>query len=393
MTNNYSNETNILYLGNKTSKEYNEAEVLPIYNTSAFIINDLDDYDKATSGEKYYYSRSSAPNKDALAEVISYMEGGEKSLIFSSGMGAISTTLISLIKSKDHIIVNQSIYGETIELLDKLIENFNIEVTYVDFKDLNRVKEAIKTNTKILYTEVISNPLIEVIDIEEISKISKSINAYLIVDSTFTTPYLIKPLDYGVDIVIHSLTKFINGHSDITGGSITASKQIISKIEPMYLLLGATLDPNSSWLVLRSIRTFELRMEKHTRNAEALATFLNSNPNVKKVNYPSLYDHPQHELAKKIFSNGYGSMISFRVEDDREKVNEFIQRLRLVKYLGTLGGYRTSLAHPATAFRNEFSKEKLESMGMFEGLIRISVGLESVENIIDDISQALEVFN
>ena len=393
MIKSYSDETNMLYLGNKKIKEYNEAEVLPIYNSTAFIIKDLDDYDKATSGEKYYYSRSSNPNKDALGEIINYMEKGEKSLLFSSGMGAISTTLISLLRSNDHIIVNSSIYGETIELLDKLVENFNIQVTYVDFTDLPKVKEAIQINTRILYTEIISNPLIEIIDIDEISKLSKSINAYLIVDSTFTTPYLIKPLDHGVDIVIHSLTKFMNGHSDVTAGSITGSRDIISMIEPMYLLLGATLDPNSSWLVLRSIRTFELRMSKHIRNAELLAEFLNNNTNVRKVNYPSISNHPQHELAKKIFSNGFGNMISFRVEDNREKVNEFIHQLQLVKYLGTLGGYRTSLSHPATAFRNEFSEEQLESMGMYEGLIRISVGLEGIEDIVEDFEQALKIFS
>jgi len=385
-------ETEILYLGNSYCKEMMEPEVLPIYNTTAYVMSDLDEYDEASKGKKYYYGRTANPNRDALAESMSFLEKGEKSLIFSSGMGAISTTLIALLKMGDHILLNYSIYGETIELVEQVLKKNGIQYSYADFTNLDDVKAKIQNNTKIFYTEVIANPLITIVDIELISHIAREAGALTVVDSTFTTPYAIQPIKFGADLVIQSLTKFINGHSDITGGSVTGSKKLIDIIEPIYLLLGAIIDANSSYLTLRSIRTFPLRMEQHMQNAKKLAEFLDKHPSVRTVNYPSLTTHPQHELAERILNGRYGAMLSFRVEDDREKVNSFIRKLKLVKYLGTLGGYRTSFAHPATAFRNEFTTEQLEAMGMYEGLLRLSVGLENINDIIDDIKQALDVF-
>lgn len=388
----YNEDTEILYRGSEIEKQIVNPDCPPIYFSTACAVTDMDDYDFANSGGKYFYNRTASPNRDMLAEAVSYLECGEKSIITSSGMAAISTTILSLLKSGDRILISNAVYGETIELLNNLLINFGIKADYADFTDIEAVKKAITSDTKMLYTEIISNPLINVVDIDAIAGIAEKYGAITVVDSTFTTPFAIKPLEHGADIVIHSMTKFFGGHSDITAGSITSSEEIIKKINPYYLLLGCCLDANSAWLALRSVRTMKLRVERQMENADKIAHALADDPRVKYVNYPSLEYHPQHELAKKILKNGYGPMLSFRVEDDREKVNEFIRRLKIIKYLGTLGGYRTSLAHPATAFKYEFSKEKLKEMGMEEGLIRISAGIEDADDIINDIKTALDVF-
>lgn len=392
MKHKWKESTQILYEGSEIEGEGLFPESPPIYHSTAYIIEDMDDYDKAARGEKYYYSRTANPNRDLLSSTISFLEGAENTVICSSGMAAISTTLFTFAKQGDHIIVSKSIYGETIELMDRVLKPLGIEITYVDFTNLDQIKKSMKENTVAVYTEIIANPLITVVDIEKISKIAHDNKLIVIVDSTFTTPYVNKPLKHGADIVIQSLTKFYNGHSDVTAGSISASKEIINKIIQVQLLLGGCGDPNSSWMILRSIRTMDLRVKRQLENAEKLAEILSNHPSVKYVNYPSLKNHPQHELAKRIFEHGYGAMLSFRVEDNREKVNAFMHKLQLVKYLGTLGGYRTTIAHPATAFRLEFTQEELIEMGMDEGLIRISIGIEDIEDLIYDFSQALEVF-
>ena len=392
MSNELTRETNILYTGSEPKLPIERPETPPIYHSTANIIRDMDDYDVASTGGKYYYSRTANPNRDGVAEAVSYLEKGEQSLVCSSGMAAISTALLSLLKSGDHIVASRSIYGETIELFDNVLKKFGVEVTYSDFTNLDSIRASLQPNTKILYGEIIANPLIEVVDIEAVAKLAHSVGALVLVDSTFTTPLAICPLEHGADIVIHSLTKYFGGHSDITAGSITGSSKLIKKIYSDFLLFGGCLDPNSAWLMLRSIRTMEMRVTKQFENAKKIAEALQADPHVRYVNYPTLANHPQRELAAKIMPNGCGAMISFRVVDDRDKVNAFMHKLKLVKYLGTLGGYRTTIAHPATAFRHEFTPQKLKDMGMEEGLIRISAGAEKVEDVIADFKQALTVF-
>lgn len=391
--NELTRETNILYAGSENKLPVEHPETPPIYHSTANIIRDMDDYDFASTGGKYYYCRTANPNRDAVAEAISYLENGEQSLVFSSGMAAISTSLLSFLQAGDHVLASRALYGETIELFDNLLKKFNVEVSYCDFTDIDSVRAALRPHTKLLYTEIIANPLIEVVDINALTALAHNHGALVFVDSTFTTPFAIRPLDHGADLVIHSLTKYFGGHSDITAGSVTASAAVIQKIIPDFLLLGGCLDPNSSWLMLRSIRTMELRVRKQFENARKIAEALHANPHVRYVNYPTLANHPQRDLAATLMPNGCGAMLSFRVEDDRAKVNAFMHKLQVVKYLGTLGGYRTSIAHPATAFRNEFSPEQLKAMGMEEGLIRISAGAESVDDLINDFTQALTVFS
>lgn len=390
--NDLARETSILYTGSENSLPIERPETPPIYHSTANIIRDMDDYDFASKGGKYYYCRTANPNRDSVAEAVSYLEKGEQSLVCSSGMAAISTAVLSLIKAGDHIVASRSIYGETIELFDNMVKKFNVDVTYVDFTDIGSIRRVMTPNTRLLYTEIIANPLIEVVNIDAVSELAHSAGALVLVDSTFTTPFAIQPLTHGADIVIHSLTKYFGGHSDLTGGSITGSHKLMGKIYADFLLIGGCLDPNSSWLMLRSIRTMEMRVSRQFENAKKIAEALQLDPRVRYVNYPTLSRHPQHDLAAKLMPNGCGAMLSFRVTDDRDKVNAFMHQLKLVKYLGTLGGYRTTIAHPATAFRNDFTPEQLKKMGMEEGLIRISAGAENVIDLIADFKQALTVF-
>jgi len=388
----FEESTEILYSGTEIKGIAVNPEVPPIYPSTAYIIDDMDDYDFANNGGKYFYNRTANPNRDCLGEAISYLEKGEETIVCSSGMGAISTTLIGLLKPGSHIVASKNIYGETIELMDQILIKYGVDVDYVDFTCIEEVEKAVKSNTVLFYTEIIANPLTLVVDIDKVTAIAKAKNILVVVDSTFTTPFVIKPLVHGADVVIHSLTKYFGGHSDATGGSITSSRELIKKIKPTYLLLGCCMDPNTAWLIHRSIKTMGLRVKAQLDNAQKLALALSENKNVKFVHHPSLISHPQHDLAARIFEYGYGAMISFRVEDSREKVNEFMHRLKLIKYLGTLGGIRTTIAHPATAFRNEFSGEELVKMGMHEGLIRISTGAEDVGDLIKDLEQALIVY-
>lgn len=384
--------TQILYPNAGDCGEIRNPEVPPIYPSTAYILDDLDDYEYASNGGRYYYNRTANPNRDQLAAAISSLEGGEKTLICSSGMAAISTVFFGLLRQGDHVLMSSAVYGETLELTHHLLEKFGVEVSFADFTDLQQVQQGIRPNTKMFYTEIISNPLTLVVDLDAVSKLALEHHICLVVDSTFTTPFVYRPIQHGADIVVHSLTKYFGGHSDITGGSVTASGDLIEKIRPQYLLLGCCLDPTSAWLTLRSIKTMEMRVRRQNENAQALAHMLEQDPRVRMVFHPSLESHPQHALAARVFTMGYGAMLSFRVEDSKEKVNAFIHRLRLIKYLGTLGGIRTTYTHPATAFRSEFSQAELESMGMYEGLIRVSVGAEDIRDILADFDQALQAF-
>lgn len=381
--------TQMLYQ-NSPYETVNSPEVMPVYPATAYCMEDTADYAAANAGEKYLYNRSANPNRTSLGRAISQLEHGADSLICASGMAAISSGLLGLLRVGDHILVNRAIYGETIELLETVLTRYGISVTFADFTNAEAVRAAMRENTVLLYTEVISNPLTYVTDIAQIAALAHGAGALLMVDSTFTTPLLVKPLDLGADVVVHSLTKYFGGHSDVTGGSITASQDLIDRIRPTYTLLGGCLDAGSAWMLSRSIQTMALRVEKQNQNAIRLAQMLVQHPKVRQVYHPSLPEHPQHMLAQNMLKNGYGAILSFRLEDRLETVNGFIRHLKWIRYLGTLGGIRTSITHPLTAFQNAFSPDTLRQLGLSDGLVRVSVGAEAVEDIWGDFAQALE---
>jgi cystathionine beta-lyase/cystathionine gamma-synthase len=386
-----SRDTEILHQGAYLKGKRDMPETPPIYLTTAYNPDDLEDLKTLYAPEGYGYIRHKNPNRRALAELITYLEGGEASLICSSGMAAISTTLFSMLVGGDHIVSDKTLYGEDYDLF-RTFHDYGIEVTYADFTDFGAIEAAIRPNTKVLYTESISNPLITIVDIEAVAAIAHRHHAKLVVDNTFSTSLALKPLALGADASINSLTKFANGHSDVMGGSMTASQEIVKKAHAFQVLLGTQLDPFSSWLIQRAIRTMDLRLQRQMDNATKLAQALAVHPVVLKVHHPSLETHPQHALAKRILKNGYGGMLSFEMPDDLSKINAFLRKLQVAHYAMTLGGYRTTLSHPVSSSHGGVPEAERLKMGITNGLMRVSVGIENAEDLIADFTQALEVF-
>lgn len=273
-----------------------------------------------------------------------------------------------------------------------MLPAYGVNVTYVDFTDLTAIRAAIRPNTKVFYTETVSNPMITVVDLDAVAKMAHDSNAIFVVDNTFMTALAIRPLEHGADLVVNSLTKFANGHSDAVAGSVTGSEELIKKAYALQVLLGSTADAFTSWLVQRGIRTLELRVQKQMDNAAALAKVLAESPYVLKVHHPSLTNHPQHELAGKLFKNGYGGMLSFELPSDKEKINAFMRKLNLAHYAMTLGGYRTTIAHPVSSSHYDTPEEERLKMGITFGLLRLSAGIEKAEDLIADFTEALKVF-
>lgn len=390
----FSDYTESLYLGERIKGLDLATETLPLFATTAVNPKTLTDVKAVYANDEYRYIRGKNPNRDALAEVVSYLEGGEASKILTCGMGAIATTLLHFLSAGDHVLCNSDIYGETQEIMADMLPRFGIETTMVSFMDTENVKKAMRPNTKIVYTEVVSNPCIRLTDIPAVAEIAHKGNAMLVVDNTFTSAANIKPLTMGADIVINSMTKFMNGHSDAIGGSITASRAIIKDIHEDYCLLGTVGDPYNAWMILRGMRTFDLRVKKQSENAAVLAAALEKDPHILCVNHPSLESHPQHELAKKLFKGTHmTAMLSFTVPEDMTKIDDFMSRLHFAHYAMTLGGFKSSLSHPVTSSHNNVPDDIRRKMGITPGMFRLSVGIEDVNDLIADFTQALKAFD
>lgn len=301
---------------------------------------------------------------------------------------------MTLLSHGDHVICNANIYGETFCVMTEILSKCGVDVTFVDYQDIEAVRKAVRPETKLIYSEVFSNPTLTLVDLKAVADIAHENGALLMVDNTFTTPIAIRPMDFGADIVINSLTKFLNGHSDAIGGSITASAELCDKIQPVAMLLGTPGDPFSSWLIHRGIHTASLRMPQAMHTAEKLAAALAKNPHVSHVNHPSLPDYPQKALADQMFGKkGYCAMLSFIVPEDIEKIDQFMLALRFPRYAPTLGGLHTTLSHPVTSSHMGVPDETRRKMGITPGLIRVSVGIEDTDDLIADFENALKVFD
>ena len=383
-------ETNILEAGAYFRLSASNPEALPIHMSTAHNVEDLADLQKRYDEKGFCYNRNRNPNRTALIELMNYVEGGEDSIGCSSGMAAISCAVIAHTKAGDHILSDKTLYGETIEIFTNILGKYGVETTFVDFTDLEEVKANIKPNTVMLYTETVSNPLIGVPNLKAVAEIAHKNNALLIVDNTFMTGALVKPLKLGADLVVNSLTKFANGHSDAVCGAVTGKAELIKKIYNLQVLLGTQSDPFTSWLTMRGMRTLELRIKKQCENASALAAALEKSPYVLKVNHPSLKSNPQHTLAHEQFGDYYGGMLSIELPEDLEKMNKFMRNLKLAHYAMTLGGYRTSIAYPVMSSHSDMTREERLAIGISDGLLRISVGIENTQDLINDFTQALE---
>lgn len=335
----------------------------------------------------YEYSRTGNPTRHALEVLISELEGGVAGFAFASGMAATSSVMM-LFGKGDHVILTDDVYGGTFRVISKVLNRFGIEATFVDTGDISNVEAEIKENTKAIFLETPTNPLLKVTDIEEIAKLGKEKGLLTIVDNTFMTPYFQQPIALGADIVVHSATKYLGGHSDVVAGLVVVnSDQLATDLHFVQNSVGAVLGPQDSWLLMRGIKTLGIRMEEHNVNAQRIAEFLNNHEAVSNVFYPGIEAHPGHELMKKQ-TTGFGGMISFDV-GSAEKADELLAKLRFFTLAESLGAVESLISVPARMTHASIPSERRAELGITDGLVRISVGIEDVEDLLDDLTQAL----
>jgi cystathionine gamma-lyase/homocysteine desulfhydrase len=373
-------KTQLIHGGIPSDKQTG-AVSFPIYQVSTY------KQDEVGVHKGYEYSRTGNPTRNALEELIKDLEGGKRGFAFGSGMAAI-TAVMMMFDSGDHVILTDDVYGGTYRVMSKVLNRLGIESTFVDTTDVEKIEAALKPNTKALYVETPTNPLLKVTDIEAAAKWAKSKNLLFMVDNTFNTPYWQNPIELGADIVLHSATKYIGGHSDVVAGLVVVNDEKLG--EDLHFVqnsTGGVLGPQDSWLLIRGIKTLGLRMEAHESNTKKIVEFLKNHPSVEKIYYPGLEEHPQHEIAKKQ-SGGFGGMVSFDVGSEA-KANAVLQKVKYFTLAESLGAVESLISVPARMTHASIPAERRAELGITDGLVRISVGIEDVEDLIEDLKNAL----
>ena len=358
------------------------AIITPIFQTSTYVLEELGRH------KGFEYARTQNPTRLALENNIAAIEGGRAAYAFASGMAAIGA-IASMLKSGDHVVVTDNTYGGTFRLFDKVLTRYELTFSYVDTSRPELIEQAMRPNTRMLFVETPTNPVLRLTDMARAADIARARNVRLVVDNTFASPYLQRPIEFGADMVIHSTTKYLNGHSDSIGGVVVATRDDdIEWLKFIQNAAGAILSPFDSWLVLRGTKTLAVRMAQHNANGQALATFLASHPKVKHVIYPGLPDHPQHDLARRQM-RGFGGMLSFDV-GTFENARRVCNRVRLMALAESLGGVETLLSHPASMTHASVPAETRAAIGITDSMVRISAGIEDAQDLIDDLKQALD---
>lgn len=386
-TNKYGFSTNAVHAGEEPDfrEGANGDVVVPIHLSTTFARKKVT---VPTNG--YEYTRSLNPTRKALETKLALLENAKYGLAFSSGLAAETTVLLSLLKSGDHVIAFDDLYGGTKRLFNHVFNEYNIRVSFVDVTDISQLEEAIQIQTKLIWIESPSNPLLKICDIRAIAAVARENNLLLVVDNTFLSPYFQKPLDLGADIVVHSSTKYIGGHSDVLGGAVLLNDdENYAKISYRQNAVGAVLPPFDSYLTLRGIKTLSLRLERHQSNALKIAQYLEAHPKVTKVIYPGLESHPQHELAKSQ-TTGYGGVLSFEIKGTLADAENFLEKLKLFALAESLGGVESLIELPSLMTHSSVPREIREAIGIRDTLIRVSVGVEDVDDLIQDLEQALD---
>jgi cystathionine gamma-lyase/cystathionine beta-lyase/cystathionine gamma-lyase/homocysteine desulfhydrase len=354
---------------------------VPIYLSSTYVQEEIGKH------KGYEYSRVSNPTRDRLETNLAALEGGRAARVFASGMAAINA-VTSMLQAGDHVVAGHNLYGGTPRLFNQVLANFGLTFTYVDTSEAKAVKRALQKNTRLVFLETPTNPLMELCDIEEISELAHRAGAEVVVDNTFMSPFFQRPIELGADMVIHSTTKFLNGHSDGLGGVVVCTKaEQAEKLAFLQKAAGAIMSPFECFLILRGVKTLAVRMVQHDSNGRKVAEFLDRHKKVRKVFYPGLSDHPQHKLAKRQMS-GFGAMISFET-GSLANANRMLRKVRVCSLGESLGGVETLISHPATMTHAALGEEGRARIGITDGMVRISVGIEDVEDIISDLDQAL----
>ena len=371
----------------------NGAHTTPIYQTSTFVFDTAEQGAARFAGEEdgYIYARlmPNTPTHAVLIEKIAALEGAETGQSFSSGMAAITEVALSHLKTGDHLVSTDVVYGGTYELFAQLLSRLGIEVSFVDTTDLEKVQRNLKKNTRMIFLETPANPTMKVCDIAAICGMARQAGAVSIVDNTFATPMFQNPLQLGADAVVHSCTKYIGGHADLLGGVVAGSREFIENMIPVVNITGSTMAPHEAWLAIRGLKTLHLRMEKHANNALEVARFLEAHRKITWVRYPGLPSHPQYEIARKQM-RGFGGMLSFGVTGGIEAGRKLMNSLELCSLAVSLGAVDTLISHPASMTHAGVPKEVRIKTGITDELVRLSVGIEEVEDIIGDLDQALE---
>ena len=372
----------LLIHGGIDGDENTGAVNVPIYQTSTY------KQPKFGVNKGYEYSRTGNPTREALEKLISDLEEGHAGFAFASGMAA-TTAVLSLFKSGDKIIISNNVYGGTFRVLDKVFNNFGIKYSIVNTSDLDEVRNSIDETVKAIYIESPTNPLMDITDIEEVSKIAKKKGIYTIVDNTFMTPYLQKPITLGADIVIHSATKYLGGHSDIVSGIVVVnSKELAERLHFVQNATGGVLAPFDSFLLIRGIKTLAVRMDRHNSNARLIAEFLQDREEISKVYYPGIESHPGYEIQSSQ-AKGYGGMISFILKEGYD-YKKFLENLQVITFGESLGGVESLVCHPASMTHGSIPYELRQKVGIVDNLIRLSVGIENAEDLIQDLKNALK---
>src|SRR5579862_7283838 len=381
-SNNLAFATRAIHTGQEPDAETG-AVAVPIYPTSTYV------QQESGKNKGYEYARVSNPTRTRLEENLASLEGGMASRVFASGMAAINA-LFTMYKSGDHVVCGHNLYGGVPRLFNQILTGYGMSFTYVDTSDVKNVERALRKSTRMVYVETPTNPLMALSDIRAISRFCRRKNVELVVDNTFMSPYFQQPIWFGADMVVHSTTKFLNGHSDGLGGVVVCTTpQQAEKLAFVQKAAGAILSPFECWLVLRGVKTLAVRMEQHDRGGRVVAEFLARHKKVKKVFYPGLPEHPQHELARRQMT-GFGSMITFET-GSLANAKKLLKRVRLCSLAESLGGVETLISHPATMTHAALGAAGRKAIGLTDGLVRISVGIENVEDIVKDLDAALAV--
>lgn len=364
---------------------------VPIYETSTFAFDTAEQGAARFAGKEggYIYTRLGNPTIRALEVSIATLENAEDARACASGMAAITAAILSLTKKGDHVVATDCLYGGTLKLFGDILPRYGIEFTFVDSSRTTEVENAIKDNTRVVYIETPTNPTLVLSDLHAISKLSKKRNVVSMVDNTFMSPYFQRPIEHGIDVSIHSLTKYLSGHSDVVGGIVVGSAQILGLMDKVLKNTGPTLGPFEAWLTLRGIKTLPLRMERHQENAMRIASFLKSNKKVEKVYYPGLKSHPQHDLARKQMS-GFGGLVSFELKGGIEAGRKLLNSVKLCQLAVSLGAVETLIEHPASMTHALVPREERIRAHITDSLVRLSVGIEDPQDIINDLEQALQ---
>jgi cystathionine gamma-lyase/cystathionine beta-lyase len=374
-------ETMAIHAGNRPDATTGAISV-PVYQTSTFMFEDVG----KTRG--WDYSRTANPTRKVLEDTIAQLEGGKAGFAFATGMAA-ETTVMHLLKTGDHVISGDDVYGGTYRLFQDVMTNFGLEFTFLRMNNRKSIEKAVRPDTRMLWLETPSNPLLNIIDLEMVVDIARRHKLLTVIDNTFATPYFLRPLEYGIDLVVHSTTKYLNGHCDVVGGAVvTTTDELTQRLQFLLNAMGTCASPFDCWLVLRGIETLPVRMKQHQENALAVANYLKRQPKVKRVLYPGLESHAGHEIAKRQMK-GLGGVVSFELTGGIKGINALLRRLKVFSLAESLGGITSLAEHPATMSHASMPKDCRERVGITNELIRLSVGLENVDDLTEDLEQAL----